>query len=269
MQKCVNNKVRVRSKLATKLPSQIVPALNRVKFDNDSLRVALGRWANGVKYSEKEHGPISEWDVSRVTDMSHLFQGAYSFRGDLSKWDVSGVTDMKCMFFAVRFNCDLSKWDVSSVTGMWGMFGGATSFSGDLSNWDVSSATDMCHMFSDAKSFNGDLSKWDVSSVTNMSHMFFTAKTFNCDLSKWDVSSVTDMSDMFLNTEAFDGRLSTDHVEKMHAHGDQRTGRCLWKVARRLIKTRCIAYYWFELASRPDIHGKAPPGAIDAFCVEF
>ena len=194
MQKCVNNKVRVRSKLATKLPSQIVPALNRVKFDNDSLRVALGRWANGVKYSEKEHGPISEWDVSRVTDMSHLFQGAYSFRGDLSKWDVSGVTDMKCMFFAVRFNCDLSKWDVSSVT---------------------------------------------------------------------------DMSDMFLNTEAFDGRLSTDHVEKMHAHGDQRTGRCLWKVARRLIKTRCIAYYWFELASRPDIHGKAPPGAIDAFCVEF
>ena len=164
-------------------------------FDDETLRVAVSYYLIDANAAEKKHGPISEWDVSRVTDMHSMF------------------------------------WEKLS--------------------------------------FNGDLSKWDVSSVTNMSHMFFTAKTFNCDLSKWDVSSVTDMSDMFLNTEAFDGRLSTDHVEKMHAHGDQRTGRCLWKVARRLIKTRCIAYYWFELASRPDIHGKAPPGAIDAFCVEF
>merc|ERR1711860_317750 len=44
------------------------------------------------------HGPIGEWDVSRVTDMNAMFNGAESFNQDLSKWDVSRVTDMRTMF---------------------------------------------------------------------------------------------------------------------------------------------------------------------------
>ena len=44
-------------------------------------------------------GPIADWDVSSVTDMSNLFHGAQWFNGDLSKWDVSRVMDMSglCM----------------------------------------------------------------------------------------------------------------------------------------------------------------------------
>ena len=45
------------------------------------------------------HGPIHEWDVSRVTDMKRMFNGARSFNADLSQWDVSRVTDMQYMFF--------------------------------------------------------------------------------------------------------------------------------------------------------------------------
>ena len=103
-------------------------------------------------------GPIGEWDVSAVTDMSVLicqnFQmpnGAERFDGDISKWDVSRVTDMKSMFNRAR------------------------AFNGDISDWDVSRVTNMSAMFYWAQAFNGDISKWDVSRVTDMSYMFFAS----------------------------------------------------------------------------------------------
>ena len=98
----------------------------------------VGDCANG------EHGPIGDWDVSGVTDMSELFRDASSFNGDISKWDVSSVGDMYAVFgSASSFNGDISKWDVSSVTNMYGMFYQASSFNGDISKWDVSSTTSM------------------------------------------------------------------------------------------------------------------------------
>ena len=113
--------------------------------------------------SECPHGPIGEWDVSRVTDMSALFGSGKKFNGDISKWDVSRVTTME------------------------GMFNGLKSFNGDISKWDVSRVLDMSAMFVDAQAFNGDISKWDVSSVTTMKAMFADAKGFNGDVSKWSV----------------------------------------------------------------------------------
>ena len=100
------------------------------------------------------YGPIGSWDISSVTDMSHMFDNARWFNGDLSNWDVSSVTDMS------------------------NMFGGAHAFNGDIANWDVSSVTNMHSMFMKATSFNRDLSNWDVSSVTDMSMMFYFAKSF-------------------------------------------------------------------------------------------
>ena len=44
------------------------------------------------------HGPIGEWDVSRVTNMGYMLLDASSFNSDVSKWDVSRVTDMTAMF---------------------------------------------------------------------------------------------------------------------------------------------------------------------------
>ena len=155
------------------------------------------------------NGDISDWDVSSVTDMSHMFRNAASFNGDISDWDVSSVTDMSHMFRnAASFNGDISDWDVSSVTDMRGLFYDAGSFNGDISDWDVSSVTDMSHMFRNAASFNGDISDWDVSSVTDMRGLFYDAGSFNGDISDWDVSSVTDMSHMFRNAASFNANLS-------------------------------------------------------------
>merc|ERR1712176_453670 len=84
--------------------------------------------------SDCPHGPIGEWDVSRVTDMSEMFSNQLVFNGDISKWDVSRVKDMSGMFRScATFNNDISKWDVSSVTDMNGMFAGASVFNSDIS----------------------------------------------------------------------------------------------------------------------------------------
>ncbi len=54
---------------------------------------------------------ISDWDVSRVTDMYGLFSGAEEFNADLSSWSTAAVTRMDDMFYkASAFNGDLSSW---------------------------------------------------------------------------------------------------------------------------------------------------------------
>ena len=84
-------------------------------------------------------GAVGGWDVSRVTDMSGLFENAFLFNADISRWDVSRVTDMRRMFKGAKsFECDLSKWDVSRVTDMSQMFSGAKSFKGDALKWKAS-----------------------------------------------------------------------------------------------------------------------------------
>jgi surface protein len=54
-----------------------------------------GMFANSIFKELK--GDISKWDVSKVTDMSSMFEFS-NFNGDISAWDVSKVTDMKFIF---------------------------------------------------------------------------------------------------------------------------------------------------------------------------
>ena len=59
---------------------------------------------------------ISNWNVSKVTDMSYMFYSCENFNQDLSDWNVSNVEDMGCMFYGCKsFNQDISRWDVSKV----------------------------------------------------------------------------------------------------------------------------------------------------------
>ena len=145
---------------------------------------------------------ISNWDVSSVTNMGSMFSYTM-FNHDISNWDVSSVTNMNGIFAGTNFNGDISSWNVSNVTNMEGMFNLNHDFNQDLSSWDVSSVTDMGSMFSQADDFNGDIGSWDVSKVTNMRWMFYQATIFNQDISSWNVSSVKNMSYMFDEAFAF------------------------------------------------------------------
>lgn len=73
---------------------------------------------------------ISNWDVSKFTDMGYMFAGCKAFNQPLDQWDVSNVTYMGYMFNgATAFNQDLSDWCVAKIaTKPIGFDGGAEAF---------------------------------------------------------------------------------------------------------------------------------------------
>lgn len=141
-------------------------------------------------------------DVSKVTDMSQMFDDAIRVKPDTRNWDVSSVTTMRAMFDgAESANPNTSGWDVSKVEDMSLMFNDTLVANPDTRNWDVSSVTNMRGMFWDAERANPNTSGWDVSQVTDMSYMFAEAERAKPDTSGWDVSRVKDIREMFTVTD--------------------------------------------------------------------
>ena len=87
-------------------------------------------------------------------------------RGNVINWDVSNVTDMSSMFEgAEKFNnATISNWNVSSVTNMSSMFAGALVFNGNVSAWDVSNVENVSAMFKDTSKFKQNLQSWNLQS---------------------------------------------------------------------------------------------------------
>ena len=106
-----------------------------------------------------------------------MFYGCSSLQSlNLSNWNASKVTDMSEMFYDCSSlqSLDLSNWNVSNVIYMNYMFQKCSSLQSlDLSNWNVSNVTKMEHMFQDCTSLQSlDLSNWNVSKVTDIGYMF-------------------------------------------------------------------------------------------------
>ena len=126
---------------------EYIPKLNNKNIS----QVVKDYLSNSSKTKQQvidNYGPINNWDVSQVTNLSELFK------------------------YCQHFNENISKWNVSNVTNMRDMFCGAIAFNQSLNNWNVSNVVDMSHMFDGANNFNQSLHYWDVSKVVNMKAMF-------------------------------------------------------------------------------------------------
>jgi len=79
------------------------PTYHRRLLDNifttkDDLQTAVQEFNANVTSAEATYGPIADWDVSGITDMSYLFYNLKNFNADVSSWKTSGVTNMSYMF---------------------------------------------------------------------------------------------------------------------------------------------------------------------------
>ena len=204
---------------------------------NEQLRDAVKHWLSAKISAWFTYGHISEWDTSKITDMSHLFAydatlspGAISFNDDISNWNTENVTNMSFMFYGSVeggsiFNQDIGNWDTSSVTNMSGMFQHAVEFNKYIGNWNTSKVTNMNGMFAYATIFNQDIGNWDTSKVTNMNGMFAYATIFNQDIGNWNTSNVTDMGGMFKYAKNFYQDISGWCVQYIHIQpGNFNTG---------------------------------------------
>jgi len=185
-----------------------------MRLDDVSIRQAVHNWVTQTDQADivELYGPISDWDVSQVTDMRELFAHARWFDEDLSRWDVSRVTDMSYMFaFCSSFTgsltvysttpplpsedgttstitrltetFNLKQWDTSRVSSMAFMFHQATSFVGDgLVEWDVSQVQDLSYFAQGASHWNSSLWRWNTANVINYNRAFHNATTFSQEL---------------------------------------------------------------------------------------
>ena len=169
---------------------------------------------------------ISNFNTSKVKNMSGMFNNARIKKLDLSSWDTKNVTDMSKMFDHADdlAELNLNNFNTSKVTNMSQMFAYAPNLTNlNVTSFDTSHVTDMSLMFAGMEKLSSlDLSHFNTSNVTDMSAMFYGNKSIvNLDLSSFNTINVTDMSRMFhmmenlksLNLSSFD----TSHVTNMSA----------------------------------------------------
>lgn len=179
----------------SKVTSTTIMFANQPLFNQDISTKVVS--VSGVSYVA--------WDVSNVTNMSYMFwipdstTGGGQFNKDISNWNTSKVTVMTSMFQnQLSFNQEVgtkavtvsgvtySAWSVSAVTNMDAMFfvsantlSGSFNNSGSTSinNWDVRKVTSMVDMFNSQTGFNQPISNWNISGVTAFSSTGVTQGT--------------------------------------------------------------------------------------------
>jgi len=205
--------------LLVSLRSSVLAASLRgqVAFNSKLLKIAVNDWlkdptAACLKYG----GNISEWDTSRVYNMTGLFANSL-FNDDISRWDVTNVRDFRFTFAnATAFRGDLSHWKTPNLKHTQHMFHGASSFNSDLTGFNTTNVLTFSHMFAEANSFNGNVETFDITNAYDLSFMFYNAKGFDQDVSEWtrertsasgfQVKWAQNMRSMFQGASSFTGK---------------------------------------------------------------
>ena len=110
-----------------------------VHYIQEKLVIKKNKSSNNYEYFPETKEELKDIILKRIK--------AEGNKVNLNNIDVSKITDMSHLFEYTNFNGNISNWDVSNVENMVWMFGGCSKFNQDISNWDISNVTDMGDMF--------------------------------------------------------------------------------------------------------------------------
>ena len=82
----LNESIDVFQQITEKYPKTIFSAEAYFNIGNYSLDIE-----KNYSKAKKMYGPINTWDVSKVTDMSNLFENKTTFNSNISNWNTSKV----------------------------------------------------------------------------------------------------------------------------------------------------------------------------------
>ena len=83
----------------------------RPPSSKEELELAIQRYIESDGEDNFYGTTINDWDVSRITDLSTLFENAETFNDPIGDWDTSQATNMASMFRgAALFDQDISEW---------------------------------------------------------------------------------------------------------------------------------------------------------------
>jgi surface protein len=190
---------------------------------------------NGINIT-KFFGPMNDWDITLITDLSGLFRFNMTFNEPIEKWDTSNATNMSQMFRAAEaFNqslVDLTPPKIkilamshehcySFIMAMHCVRqeGGkrrfvrklpvflirnilSSTFGKLIKGWNTEQVKSMAEMFDGAEAFNQPVNHFDTRNVETMFRMFHSTNAFNQQIDQFDVN-VYDMTGMLHNAKAY------------------------------------------------------------------
>ncbi|MDQ6479393.1 BspA family leucine-rich repeat surface protein [Dyadobacter sp. LHD-138] len=125
--------------------------------------------------------PAAAPNLTLVTSMANMFNGASSFNSPINNWNTSNVTSMSYMFSgASTFNNPVDNWNTSNVTRMDFLFSGAAAFNQPVLNWNFEKLTDMSGMLNAATAFNQNIGSWQLKEGINLVN-FFNSSGIDCE----------------------------------------------------------------------------------------
>ena len=143
--------------------------------------------------------------TNNITDMSYMFSEC-SILPDISNFDVSKVEDISDLFSgcsSIEFIPDISKWKTSEIKYMNNIFSNCISLKSlpDISNWDTSKVIGMNNMFYNCKSLKSlpDISKWNISELKELKNILSGCSSLESlpDISKWNIINIKIMMNLF------------------------------------------------------------------------
>ena len=170
--------------------------------------IYINEFTDVYKNSKLKSINLSKFDASKLTNLSHCFEGSESLESlTLTSWNTSNVEYLTNCFSGCKLlkSLGLTFWNTSKVKNMSHCFDGCASLESlSVSDWNVSEVTDLSYCFSDCSSLQYlDVSSWKTYKVFDLSGCFNGCSSLiYLNVCNWKTHRVTNLSSCFLGCKS-------------------------------------------------------------------